>query len=161
MPIISINAGQSTSIADLLKTRYGELKNYSCHIGYGLGTTASGEIPEEQGASLAERAYKNEYGTSKIPARPFMHITAENNGRKWLATLKGAVQNGYTFKEALVMVGEVGHKDVMQTIESHVPPPNSPATIAAKRARGRTHPETTLIDTGEMQKGVSYEVVEA
>lgn len=112
----------------------------------------------EDGVSLAEVAAWNEFGDSKVPARPFMRQSFENHEKE----LQEACDNvnkqliaGGNARQALEQVG-VFLKGLVQTeiVEGGFAP-NSPSTIAMK---GSDRP---LIDSGYMRQSVNYLVRES
>lgn len=98
-------------------------------------------------------------GMSIIPPRPFMRRTVEEKQSSWAkATAKLLKGHPDGAEAALQIMGDVIAKDIQATIEKSVPPPLKQSTIAAKRRRGKSVPEKTLIDTGAMQEAVAFEV---
>ena len=111
---------------------------------------------------VAQVAYWQAYGTPTIPARPFFRNTLEDKQETWIRTVRVAMENnGLDWESALTVLGERATKDIQQTIENHVPPPNSELTKAIKAAKGRAKPDATLIDSGYMQDSIDYEVVDS
>jgi len=107
-----------------------------------------------EGESIAEYAAYNEFGTEKIPERSFMRSAFDENVNdlsRQLDRSYAQIQAGtMTVYKALGLVG-LRHQDQIQhKIDTNVPPPNAPATIAAK---GSSH---TLIDTGAMRASIRY-----
>lgn len=118
---------------------------HTLEIGFFKGATYP------SGQSVASVASYQEYGTLRIPARPFFRQAVAKNNKKWLETFKAhALQTAET--KALAIVGEIAKGDVQQSITNLRTPPNAPSTIKAK---GSTNP---LIDTGLMRRSVTYKV---
>ena len=109
-----------------------------------------------KGQSIAQVAMWNEYGTRKIPSRPFIAIaTDEHNG--WEGETKVNVASILSphgdVNKSLDRIGEQMKIDVRNVIGDRGKlAENAPATIARK---GHNFP---LIDTGELKKTISYEV---
>jgi len=109
---------------------------------------------DNDGQQIAEYAAYNEFGTESIPERSFMRSAFDEN----LAELKqdmdtqyGRVQAGQiTVRTALGLVGLRHQDQIKNKIDTNIPPPNSPVTIAKK---GSSH---TLIDTGAMKNSIHY-----
>ena len=109
---------------------------------------------DNDGQQIAEYAAYNEFGTESIPDRSFMRSAFDEN----LAELKqdmdtqyGRVQAGQiTVRTALGLVGLRHQDQIKNKIDTNIPPPNSPVTIAKK---GSSH---TLIDTGAMKNSIHY-----
>ena len=106
------------------------------------------------------RAYVNEYGAVAgkvvIPPRPFMRQTMVMNRQKYKNFMTKAARRmvlGYTTtEEELKQLGIIAAQDIEKRIEDLKTPPNAPRTI---RLKGSSNP---LIDTGEMQDSVLWEV---
>lgn len=122
----------------------------------GMQRKADGSIVPSP-ATLAEIAMYNEFGTSDIPARPFMKQAFENNrdeienfvseGLKKVA-VSGKVQ------QFLQLLG-VKLVDVVQSeIEEGQFEPNSTETV---RRKGSAHP---LIDTATMKNSIGFMIEE-
>lgn len=111
-----------------------------------------GETPSDQ---VAIASY-NEFGTSRIPERPFFrNAMADNKGS--YGTLmrndaKRIVTGEQTMRRTLDRLGLKAQGDVQQSIVDLKSPPNAPATIKAK---GSSNP---LIDTGAMRAAVTFKV---
>ena len=116
------------------------------------------------GKSIPEYAVYNEFGTSRIPARPFMRTVAKTKPKQWIgqmvAHVRGKAADPQSWKGALVLAGESMKADIKNSIQNGSWAPNAPATVAAKKRKGKVEPDHPLIDTGQMLAAVSYEVVE-
>jgi hypothetical protein len=123
-----------------------------------------GGATNEDGESVAEYATYNEYGTTKIPKRPFLRTTMAKNGEKYAVMLKGALKglaasgSSEPVGMALTAVGREMETDIVEQIKSNMPPPNSPATQARKQARPGGGYSGTLVDTGTMLGSVGFEL---
>lgn len=113
---------------------------------------------EYEGTSVVDIAAYNEFGTTHIPARPFMAKTEElykEKIGKFAEFVTGRIIDGKITPDlALKNIGEQYSAYMKQTIRNAKTwaVPNSPKTIAIK---GSTSP---LIDTGRLVGSVSYEV---
>ena len=118
-----------------------------------------------EGVRVASYAAYNEYGTSRIPSRPFMRSTLREQQGAWLKTLSGALASGYPVQEALELVGTQMVADIQAKIRSGMPPENKPSTKARKArsviggSKGAVMVPKTLNDTGALLKSIDYEVV--
>ena len=109
------------------------------------------------GVSMASIAAMNEFGTTHIPARPFMTTSFDENKQR----INNAIANEYdkivlgdsTVKKSLNLIGLEMTRLIQMKIRSIYYPPNSPATIKAK---GSSKP---LIDFGQMVQSVRHKVV--
>lgn len=110
------------------------------------------------GVSVVDYATFNEFGTSRIPPRPFMATTADEGREtitKFTEHLVGRMIDGKVDPETVLRnLGEKYSSMVKMTIRnaSSWAVPNAPSTIARK---GSSSP---LIDTGRMVGAVTYEV---
>lgn len=119
-----------------------------------------GDAGEEDGTPLAVIASANEYGTEDghIPERSFIRSTVDEEMPN-LKTIRNrvlvkVVAGQLTPRQAISLIGAYLQGKIQEKIASGVPPPNAPATIAAKGS------STTLIDTGRMRQAITYEVHE-
>lgn len=98
----------------------------------------------------------NEFGSPelKIPERPFMRETADNNQERisilQLRALKSVVDGFKTVRQALYGIGEEVKEMIVDKIRSGPWIKNAPRTIKKK---GRDEP---LIDTGQMINSIQH-----
>ena len=116
------------------------------------------------GKSIAEYAVYNEFGTSRIPARPFMRTVAKSEPKKWVGTMVGHIRGRATdpaiWKQALGKAGAQMVDDIQNSIQNGNWVPNAPATVKAKARKGKTEPDHPLMDTGQMFAAVKFEVID-
>jgi hypothetical protein len=119
--------------------------------------TGTGPHPKAGGALTSEVAWWNEYGTERIPERPFMRNTVLLQGRDWIvlvrALLNQFVNGKITENRALGLLGEKAKSDVQDTIVSLSTPANAPSTVARK---GSANP---LIDIGHLRQSIQWQIV--
>lgn len=118
--------------------------------------------------SNAALGYIHEFGSpiNNIPARPFLVPGVTNSRDQWLPRMEKAGQAAMNYDEGgmdigLNQAGTIAVSAVKRTIQSKIPPPLKPATIAARQRRtpSRTSVDTTpLIDTGQMINSITYVV---
>lgn len=110
---------------------------------------------EANGASIAEVATYNEYGTSRIPSRPFIAI-ATDESKGWQSEVKkqvGGITSSADVNGALNTIGEQMKKNIKNVIGDRSKlKPNAPSTIAKKGF------DAPLIDTGKLQEAIDFEV---
>lgn len=125
-------------------------------VGLFSGSTAEG------GAEIIKYAVHNEFGTKRIPARPFMRHTLATRRAHWYKLMHTLLASGkYDPRAALMLVAETAVKDIQLTIETAGDGafvPSAAKTIERKKARGKRYPDKPLIDTGAMQEAVTYEM---
>lgn len=111
----------------------------------------------KNGVSLTAVAIYNEFGTRKIPARPFVRIASDENRKAWGDIAADGVgkliDRRIRAKRCCEMVGKRMKPDIQKIMgDKSKLAPNAPATIARK---GHDKP---LIDTGLMRKKVNFRV---
>lgn len=113
-----------------------------------------GAVAEGTGTSIAEYAACNEFGTSKIPARPWMRTGYDQNIARIQAQIDGAALaalDGVSVDP--LTVGAVNMQAALKaSITNGSWAPNAPSTIEAK---GSDRP---LIDTGAMRNAVLWQI---
>ena len=109
------------------------------------------------GISIAEVATYNHYGTSRIPARPFIAIaTDENKGWKtWVASEIGKMMDSpaNSVDNALHSVGTIMKGDIKKVIGTNKLAHNAPKTVEIK---GHSMPLIGL--TYKLMDSINYEV---
>lgn len=116
----------------------------------------------DTGEPVAPYAAANEFGTSRIPARPFLRSTIDAKGNEWADYLGRAIGHGVPLQEALELTGARMVSDVQATIASNMAPANAPSTIRRKLRQedeggGMMH-AGTLIETGSLLRSIEAEV---
>lgn len=112
------------------------------------------------GTQIAEVAIIQEFGNDKIPPRPFMQPTFNDEKAKWLNILANTIkkqQDNINVKKALTVVGVVAQDDIKDKIDwwaKEGTPRNAPDTIEKKGF------DSPLIETGMMRDAVHFEVTE-
>jgi hypothetical protein len=110
------------------------------------------------GVAVVDYAMYNEFGTSRIPARPFMATTADNNRDKvqeFAGFLVGKmIDRRLDATSVLKNLGEFYQAKIQETIRNakEWAVPNAASTIAMK---GSSSP---LIDQGRLVQSIRYEV---
>jgi len=108
---------------------------------------------------IAEAAWYNEFGTDRIPERPFLRWTLSEHkgyfpelGKALLSALKNPQRD---YKKYLRAVGVIAEQDIRSMIDSATGfDPNAESTI---RKKGSAHP---LIDTGLLRQAITSALVE-
>lgn len=100
------------------------------------------------GTPIAGVAFFHEYGTVKMPARPFMRPTVAEKRREWLDTLgagsRAVMRGEASALEVMEATALKAAGDIATKITQVSSPPLSPKTVARK---GFAKP---LVDTGAM-----------
>lgn len=127
------------------------------HVGILNGATYQGEYGTKPGQSVAEVAYWQEYGTSKIPPRPFFRNTIQEKKDDWVNVVSAEVKRGQSLEQALIAAGETITADITDTIRSGVEPPLSEETLARREKLGLTS-KTPLMATMTLIKTIDFEI---
>lgn len=118
-----------------------------------VGIFAESVYPD--GNTVASIAVQNEYGTSTIPARPFMKQTLDNRSdvmEQAAGELLDGVAGKKNSEDVLDAFGEKMAEAMQEEILYGSFAPNAPRTIARK---GHNLP---LVDTEQMWDSVTYKV---
>ena len=123
----------------------------------------------DTGEYVAQVAYWNEYGTTLSPPRPFFRNAIKENSKKWLQLFKDTQFKTNNMMNTLGVVGTIAKDDIATSIIELSSPPNSETTINGGwvrhsngksfyvKGKGSSNP---LVDTGFMNKSVTYEITE-
>lgn len=107
---------------------------------------------------VAEYAIYNEFGTRRIPSRPFMRFSLDTFAESaWLPELAQLLKEGEDPEKALGKIGAQAQGDVRRVIEAWAQPGNAESTIRQKRS-GRDNP---LVDSGDLLDAIDFEIEEA
>lgn len=116
-----------------------------------------GQRTKKGGQSMAQIAFENEFGTSKIPARSFIRSSFDQNRQKINAYIQSRydliVEGQQTTKRGLGQIGQFMSGLIVDKIETLRTPPLSRVTIQLKGS------DKPLIDFGQMLQSVRYKVV--
>lgn len=122
-----------------------------------VGWFESAHYPAENGGvPVAYVATIHEFGTSRVPARPFMRPAVAEYGQEWMDLIaQGAAASmtgGPSPADVLELVMLQAAGNVAEKIAAVTSPPLSPVTIKRK---GHEKP---LVDTGQMMQSVTGKV---
>lgn len=131
------------------------------------GGTAGDPYPD--GTPVAAVAYWNEFGTDRIPARPFMRQTIAKNQDQWGKLLAGCLrQTRGDLDKAMAMAGEQIVSQLQEQIRTLQDPPLAASTMENRLRSTKKNGKLStvnmataskpLIDTGHMLNSVGYEV---
>lgn len=112
---------------------------------------AEGSAVEPGGATVADVATWNHFGTSRIPARPFLTGWFDAHQPEIAEKLRAAaklVAQGTSPRDALERVALWAAGGVQAGIAAGVPPANAESTIAQKGS------STPLINTGVLRSSI-------
>jgi hypothetical protein len=112
-------------------------------------------VPDKRaGKPVAMYAAALNYGTSKLPSRPFMGQTIRQQKKAWSSGLVKLLQDGVPLADALATIGQIMQEDIQDTIQSW-PADNSEKWAAHK---GFNH---GLIYTHVLVRSVKFNVMGA
>lgn len=103
------------------------------------------------GKQVAQVASENEFGTHRIPPRPFFRNAIKKNADRWLQFFKNKAKTNTPYV-SLGMLGELIRGDIVLSINQTNTPPNSEITIARKES------SKPLVDSGKMRASVDYSI---
>jgi hypothetical protein len=113
------------------------------------------------GPPVAYVATIQEFGTERIPPRPFMRPAVADDGSKWLNTLAGAAKvvltGGMSASDAMEITVLQAASDVGKHIDAVVTPGLAPSTLANRARRGNKSSKP-LEDTKQMLMSVTGKV---
>ena len=111
---------------------------------------------EPNGAALVNVARWNEFGTSRIPPRPFVRLSYENNHPKWESAAEKVAEDIICrrgFNAAMKELGGIMRDDIKKIIgDKTLLAPNAPSTI---RKKGHDKP---LIDKGKLKACINFRI---
>lgn len=100
------------------------------------GVLARSTYPDT-GESVAKVARIQEYGTSRIPARPFLRNAVAANEGKWVARFKSDIakylRGDISLASAKTLTGDMMVADIKETIREGVNPPISEVTKMVRK----------------------------
>ena len=127
-------------------------------------TKAGRDETEGQPVNNAELMYIHEFGdpVSNIPARPVVRPAIEKAQREIVAQLRNAGGDALSGKldnvpKRFEATGLIAQNAMRERITTGPFVPLKPATIAARKRRGRTGTKP-LIDTGQLRRALTYVV---
>jgi hypothetical protein len=110
----------------------------------------------KKGATVADVASFNEFGTRRIPSRPFIRAwfdeSLQANTARLRTLAKLVVAGKMTTTTMLNRLGLTFRAQAQGRIAAGVSPPNAPSTIQRK---GSSKP---LIDTGQLKASIDYKI---
>jgi hypothetical protein len=142
-----------------IKKSWGELEGSFTKVGVQAGAIyenrqIAGGDAGTAFSDLVTIAAANEYGTKRIPSRPFMrNAFDQNQGGLREIKLKAhsdLLTGKRTTKKALALIGTWFEAKVKLSIKNMLSPPNAPSTIKRKKS---SHP---LIDTGQLIQSIRH-----
>jgi hypothetical protein len=108
------------------------------------------------GTSVATVAAMQEFGTKKIPARPYFRNMIAAKSDEWAPAIgQLLLQNDYDAPKVLAIVGEGIKGQLQQSIVDTTQPPLSPVTLMLRKMFGNHPEEITGKDVGEAARRVA------
>lgn len=90
--------------------------------GRSVSVSIPGSAQYPNGKPVTEVAKFVEFGTAKMPPRPFARVAVAENRKKWMSLLKKglslAILDGSSVEKPLALVGEQVKADVMSEIKA-------------------------------------------
>jgi hypothetical protein len=117
-----------------------------------VGVHAAEGAASDGGATVADIAEWNEFGTDRIPSRSFIGSWFDEREKRFPAAIKaeieGAVRRGTSVTEAFQTLAVTFQADVQRRIAQGIEPANTDSTIKRKGS------STPLIDTGVLRSAI-------
>lgn len=126
-----------------------------------VGVTAEDGAKDHKGAPLITIAATHEFGSParNIPQRSFLRNTFDANAKKYERMMengaKKIVKAKSTPKKELFVLGETARADVIDRINSNIPPPLKEATAVRKGS------DLALVEDGALRNSISSVVRKA
>ena len=98
--------------------------------------------------NLASLAAVWEFGNERIPSRPFLRQTLEENQEKYIALFVKLFESGVSIDQIYEQIALIAQGDVQQNIANGKWTANAPSTIKRKKS------SKPLIDTGKLRQSV-------
>lgn len=141
-----IDKGWKNIVRELEKTKFMEVA-----VGILEGS-------ENEGVSIAEYASYNEFGTERIPSRPFMAMSFDENttqiDKDFISQWGQILQGKKTAIDSLTIIGQKHAERIQKTITNrNILPRLAKRTIKAKKGSTKT-----LVDTGAMVSAVQISI---
>ncbi|HXK36114.1 MAG TPA: hypothetical protein VJ553_00855 [Candidatus Paceibacterota bacterium] len=117
----------------------------------------------ENGQTIAEIAWWNEFGTGRIPERPFLRWTLRENDyyrKHMMMALRASLLGKVDPIRGLKIVGAQAASDVRMMITNGDFVPNAEATIR-KKSTSAGIKDKPLIDTGALRQSIQFELAGA
>lgn len=117
---------------DKLRKTIEELSKHQAKTGWPENPT----YEDKYKTKFADVAEYNEFGTTKIPARPFMRTAIAQNEQKWKQVfaegVRKCVNGGDPPTLALLDAASTAAGDIALVLRDFTTPPNAPSTIERK-----------------------------
>ena len=101
------------------------------------------------GAPVAAVAFLQEFGSKKIPARPFMRPTITKQSKHWGVIVSHLIKPDAQAEDVVELIGLRMQGDIREAIVEVTSPALSEFTLEQRQARGNSS-EKPLNDTGYM-----------
>ena len=111
-------------------------------------------IKYEDGNTVAEVATMQEYGTERIPARPFMRPTIETNKQKYTDLVSNWINQGLDRETIGSRLSLTLAGDIKESISNVFTPTLAKLTLANRKTRGNQSSKP-LVDTGILIGSIS------
>lgn len=135
-------------------------RSHGAYVTIGVHAHAGRYTKGKNPPDVVEVALWNEFGTKDIPARSFVRSAVDGHSEeinRWREdAITRIVNDGWSSKRALSMLGTRIQVLIQNKIKSNVPPPNAPSVREMKRREGV--PQRTLIHTMLMLRSVTFKV---
>lgn len=87
------------------------------------------------GTSIAAVAATQNFGTGRIPPRPFMSNAINDHENEWIEELSELIKEGKSVDDALSLVGQLMQSDIKEAIIDITSPPLAPLTMMIRKIK--------------------------
>jgi hypothetical protein len=156
MSVVTIKVQGGEKLEHALSQMAANAQPATLRVGFLEGATypADAKRHRKGGLHVATVAFWNEFGTRTAPPRPFFRTMIKKKSPGWGRSLARILQNNqYNSHKSMALMGVGISQQLQNSINSNIPPPNAPYTVAKKGF------SRTLIDTGVMLRSVDFQVL--
>ncbi len=117
------------------------------------GNAATEQDPQHGNLTNVQLGAIHEFGKGNVPERPHFRTTFDENQKKYqkeLENMAKRISDGASIEGELLLLGEMARKDILDKINSQIPPPLAEATVEQKAGE-----QTPLINTGIYRGSIS------
>lgn len=131
-------------------------------IDVAVGFIGDKATQDHGGLTNVELAVLHEYGTSELPARPFLAKSLDEGKGEWKPVLQQQAQRLLSGQRVnTAAIGAVGKRVIREfLLAGKAQPALSPYTVEKKRLHGASSPSCPLVDTHQLVNSVDWKVLD-
>lgn len=148
---VSFKRSNPNWVREIVKRAEG-LAGREAAAGYPRGSEKASNT-YDNGASVLDVAVWNQFGTSRIPARPFIDNAVtrieEDKAGDGAEIARAVINAEISATKALKKIGQFAEKAIREAITDDVYEPNAPSTVRKKKSN------KPLVNTGKLRQSVT------